>query len=297
MIRVIIDSATDINQQIIDLYGDKFDFIPLSVIMDGKSYTDRVDVTLQEVHNYMKDGNMPKTSQISPQAAIDKFTEIAEAGDDAIYISLSSALSGPYQVGMNALREVQEEYPDFKGAIIDSKSAAGLLTILYVQAQELIKADVPFDEIVELLNKQAEHGVTFLCVDDLNWLAKGGRLPKAIGTIGSMLKVKPFLSLDDNGEIIKEALVRGKDRVYTKMIEKSIDLLQQTSEQIVVVSHVGRVEIAEKIKASIKEAVNATILITEISPVTAAHIGIGGAGVFFLNHVPNEYRIPNALKH
>ena len=105
MIRVIIDSATDINQQIIDLYGDKFDFIPLSVFMDGKSYTDRVDVTLQEVHNYMKDGNMPKTSQISPQAAIDKFTEIAEAGDDAIYISLSSALSGTYQVGMNALRE------------------------------------------------------------------------------------------------------------------------------------------------------------------------------------------------
>lgn len=296
MIRVIIDSGTDINQQIVDLYGSDFDFIPLSVIMEGKSYTDRVDVTLQEVHNYMKAGNMPKTSQISPQAAIDKFTEIAEAGDDAIYISLSSSLSGTYQVGMNALREVQADYPDFKGAVVDSKSAAGLLTILYIQAQELIKAGVPFDEIVQQLNWHAEHNVTFLCVDDLNWLAKGGRLPKAIGAIGSMLKVKPFLSLDDNGEIIKEALVRGKDRVYTKMIEKSIDLLQQTSEQIVVVSHVGRVEIAEKIKMSIQEVIDVPIIITEISPVIAAHIGIGGAGVFFIDDVPDRYIIPADLK-
>ncbi len=296
MIRVIIDSGTDINQQIVDLYGSDFDFIPLSVIMEGKSYTDRVDVTLQEVHNYMKAGNMPKTSQISPQAAIDKFTEIAEAGDDAIYISLSSSLSGTYQVGMNALREVQADYPDFKGAVVDSKSAAGLLTILYIQAQELIKAGVPFDEIVQQLNWHAEHGVTFLCVDDLNWLAKGGRLPKAIGAIGSMLKVKPFLSLDDNGEIIKEALVRGKDRVYTKMIEKSMDLLQRFSEQVVVVSHVGRVEIAEKIKMSIQEVIDVPIIITEISPVTAAHIGIGGAGVFFIDDVPDRYIIPADLK-
>lgn len=296
MIRIVIDSGTDISQQLLDMYGETFKFIPLSVILDDVSYTDREDITLQEVHHYMKEGKVPKTSQISPQAAIDTFTAIAEDGDDMIYLALDSALSGTYQVGINALKEVKDAYPSFKGKVIDCKSAAGLLTVLYIQAQELIKAGLSFDEIVEQLESDVEQGVTFLGVDNINWLAKGGRLPKTVGKIGSMLKVKPLLTLDKTGAVEKKALVRGKDRVYTKIAEETIQIVKNFPKQVIIVSHVGRVDIAESIKASIQESVpETTILITEISPVIASHIGIGGAGVFFLEKEPDTYIIPEEL--
>lgn len=296
MIRIVIDSGTDINEALLDLYGETFEFIPLSVILDEVSYTDQVDITLSEVHEYMNNGQIPKTSQISPKAALDTFQSIASNGDDMIYLSLGSALSGTYQVGMNALREVKDMYPDFKGAVVDSKSAAGLLTVLYIQAQELIAQGKPFETIVDELEWCANHGVTFLGVDDINWLAKGGRLPKTIGTIGSMLKVKPFLTLDEMGAIVKKALIRGKDRVYTKMVEETVNILKDTPKQIVVISHVGRIATAEKIKGDLQAVLaDVSVLIAEVSPVVAAHIGIGGVGIFFLNAVTDNYHIPEEL--
>lgn len=287
MIRIILDSAADRNAALEEAYN--IEYIPLSVILDDKEYLDGVDISLKEVHDYMKAGNFPKTSQISPQTTIDTFEEAAKAGDDVIFISIFEKLSGTPQVARNAIKDVQERYPDFKGAVVDSRSAAGAENLLYLHGMELVEAGYDFDQIVNQLQTSAQDIAVYLAVDDLNWLAKGGRLPKTIAKFGSMLKVKPLLTLDETG-IIREALVRGKDRVYTKMADTLIDQIDKYEGQYIMVSHVDRLEMAERVSDYIREKMgDVKIGIFEMPAVIASHVGIGGIGMFAYKKKPELF--------
>ena len=287
MIRLITDSGADRNELVTAKYD--MPFVPLTIILDDKEYLDSIDISISELHDYMKAGNFPKTSQINPQLAIEAFEAAAEAGDDVIFISIFSQLSGTYQVAVNAMNFVKEKYPDFKCEVVDSKTGAGGQTLLFLSALELIKRDYDFETILKQIHQNVDNMVTYLAVDDMNWLAKGGRLPKSVGKIGSMLKVKPLLYLDENG-VAKDSLVRGKKRVYVKMIDKLLKQINHYDDQSIVISHVDKREIAEELKAKVLEELpNANVYIFEISTVIAAHVGIGGIGIFALTEKPENF--------
>lgn len=287
MIKIITDSSADRSEQVTAKYD--MPFVPLTVILNDKEYLDRIEISINELHDYMKADNFPKTSQINPQLAIETFEEAAKAEDDVIYISIHGQLSGSYEVAMNAMNEVKEKYPEFQCEIIDSKTAAGGQTLLFLTAMELVDRDYDFDTIVNQTRQNAENMVTYVAVDDLNWLAKGGRLPKSVGKIGSMLKVKPLLFIDENG-IEKESLVRGKKRVYTKLVDEFLKQIEHYDNQPIVVSHVDKLEVAQEIESKIKEKLpSAKVIIFEISAVIASHAGIGGLAVFGLKEKPEDF--------
>lgn len=287
MIRIIMCSGADSSQEMLDTYDMKF--VPLTVILDEKEYLDGIEITLPELHEYMEAGNFPKTSQINPELAIEALEESAKAGEDVIFITVFSQLSGTYQVAHNAMNIVKEKYPDFKCEVIDSKSGAGGETILFLTGMEMIKRDYDYESVVKQLRQSASQLLTYLAVEDLNWLAKGGRLPKSVGKIGSMLKVKPLLSLDDNG-IVKKGLIRGSDRVYMKMVDEVLAEIEQYDDQYIAISHVAQVDTANKMKERVLEtSPNAVVEIFEISPVIASHIGIGGIGMFALKEKPEHF--------
>lgn len=287
MIRILLDSGADTSQDIQETYRPTF--VPLTVILENKEYRDRIDISLEEIHRYMRQGHFPKTSQISPQDTIDAIEEAAKAGDSVIFVAIFSQLSGSYQVAVNAMADVQERYPDFKGAVVDSKSAAGGQTLLYLTGMEMVKKGYSFEDILAQLEESAEDLLTYLAVEDLNWLAKGGRLPAAVGKVGSMLKVKPLLTLDDTG-IVKKSLVRGKDRVYLKLLDELIKQIDSYDGQVIVISHVAQMSMAEKLRDKVLKALpNAQVQIYDVSAVIACHAGIGGLGVFAFKKQPKHF--------
>lgn len=291
MIKLVIDSGADQNQWFEENYD--YGFLPLSIIVGNDQYLDREEITLTELHNAMKDGKMPSTSQPSPGQVLEKLEEYRKNGDDVIIVSLWKEISGTYQSINSVIEEYKETHPEFKVALIDCRSGSVAGTLVAVQVLEMIKAGFTFDEVVAQAEWNAEHISIYLTVDDLSWLVKGGRLSKTAGFVGSALNVKPILTVNDK-EIHSDGVVRGNKRVYSKLVDRMIDETADFTEQIYFISHVDQEENAKMIEKQLKEKKpNVTTMIFEFGAVLAAHIGVGGVAIAALNSKPEIYIIPN----
>ena len=291
MIKLVIDSGADQNQWFEENYD--YGFLPLSIIVGDEQYLDREEITLTELHNAMKDGKIPSTSQPSPGQVFEKLEEYRKNGDDVIIVSLWKEISGTYQSINSVIDEYKETHPEFRIALIDCRSGSVAGTLVAVQVLEMIKAGFTFDEVVAQAEWNAEHISIYLTVDDLSWLVKGGRLSKTAGFVGSALNVKPILTVNDK-EIHSDGVVRGNKRVYSKLVDRMIDETADFTEQIYFISHVDQEENAKMIEKQLKEKMpNVTTMIFEFGAVLAAHIGVGGVAIAALNSKPETYIIPN----
>jgi len=290
MMKVIIDSGVDQNKWLEENY--EYDFLPLSVIIEEEAYLDNEEISLDELHTAMKDGKMPSTSQPSPgqvKAVLDKYRENE---DQVLFVTIWKNLSGTYQVIKSVVDQYKEEYPDFEVAIIDSNSASIAETLITIQALEMIDAGYSFDEVVQQAQWNADHSSIYLTVDDLNWLVKGGRLSKAAGFVGSALKVKPILTVNDE-ELYGDGVVRGNKRAYKKLVDNIQNDSIAYDDQIVFISHVGEEENAKKVEEIIHEEMpQAKTMIFEFGAVLAAHIGVGGVAVSTITEKPETYIVP-----
>ena len=287
MIRIFIDSGIDQNDFMKETY--EYDFLPLSVIVDNKDYLDQVDISLDEVHEHMAKGTLPKTSQVSPKTVIDALEKARMNGEDVIYITIYSQFSGTYQVAQTIVEEYSKKYSDMKIAVIDSNGGSGGGALLALQALEMVKREVDFDTIVAQTKWNAEHIHYHFTLNNLMWLVKGGRLPKMAGAAGDAHSIKPYLSVNETGIYLKK-LVRGQARIYKRMIKEMKKGVGAFTDQLITISHVNDYPAALKLEAMVKEALpEASVQIFDIGAVLAAHLGIGGVGVFYLDEKPEHY--------
>lgn len=290
MIRIVIDSGIDQNDYMKEHY--EYDFLPLSVIIDEHDYLDQLDISLQEVHEKMEQGIMPKTSQVSPKAIIEMLEDARKKGDDVIYLTIYSQFSGTYQVGQAVAENYLSTYPDMNIAVIDSKGGSGG-ALLALQAMEMVKQGLAFDTIVEQSKWNAEHINYQFTLNNLMWLVKGGRLPKVAGTAGDALNIKPYLSVNEKGIYLKK-LVRGQDRIYKRMIKEMKKEIGSFTDQLITISHVNDYKTAQKLEALVTEALpEASIQILDVGALLAAHLGIGGVGLFYFDEKPEHYMYIN----
>lgn len=287
MIRILIDSGIDQNNYMKKTYD--YDFLPLSVIINEKDYLDQVELSLEDVHGYMKEGILPKTSQVSPKTVIDTLDACRERGEDVIYITIYSQFSGTYQVAQTTAEAYLEKYPDMNIAVIDSKGGSGGGALLALQAMEMAKKNEDFETIVSQTIENTEHIKYHFTLSNLKWLVKGGRLPKAAGYAGDALNIKPYLSVNETGIYLKK-LVRGQDRIYKRMIKDMKKGIDNFTDQLVTISHVNDIESANRLEKMVKEELpDVTTQIFDIGAVLAAHLGIGGVGVFYFDQKPSQY--------
>lgn len=290
MIKVIIDSGADQNNWLRNNFD--FDFLPLSVIIDGEAHLDRHEISLDELHSAMKDGKMPSTSQPSPgqvQKILDKYRA---QGDEVLFVTIWKELSGTYQMVKSTIEDYKETYPDFKVEVVDSNSATVAESIIAIQAMEMANAGYSFEEVVEQASWNADHMSVYLTVDKLDWLVKGGRLSKAAGFVGAALNVKPILTVDDE-KLYSTGVVRGSKRVYSRITDKIKEDSAAFTNQVVCISHVDQEDNARALEALIKkEMPEAKTMIFEFGAVLAAHIGVGGVAIAALTEKPKTYIMP-----
>ncbi|HLR11908.1 MAG TPA: DegV family protein [Sporosarcina sp.] len=279
--KIFADSACDLPKSFYE--EQQVELIPLHVLMDGQEYRDVLDISALEVYDGIRAGQQPKTSQASPEYFLELWTTLAASGEDAVYIAFSSELSGTYNTAVMMRDQVKEDYPNFNLVILDSKCASLGYGLVVKEAARLRNNGASFEEVVEAATFYARHMEHLFTVDDLDYMAKGGRVSKASAFIGGLLSIKPLLHVED-GKLIPIEKHRGRKRVLKRMLQLIEERGDQIHEQHIGINHSDDEAFALELKSAIEQQFNPkSIEMHMIGPVIGAHVGPGTLSVYFLN--------------
>lgn len=281
-IRIIADSASDLPKDFFS--NEKVDLIPLKVLFGETEYEDMVTIDSSKVYDAMRGGEVVKTSQASPVFMKELFTEVAEKNETAIYIAFSSELSGTYQTAVLMQKEVMEEYPDLDLTIIDSKCASLGYGLVVKRTAEKANGGASKEELLASVDFDITHMEHVFTVDNLDYLARGGRVSKASAFVGGLLNIKPLLHMED-GKLIPLEKIRGRKKVLRRMVEVMRDRNGfDNAEQRIGISHGDDLATAQALKEMIEESCDCRdFTITSIGSAVGAHAGPGTIALFFLN--------------
>ena len=199
-IRFVTDSGSDIVPKEAKALG--IFVVPMTITFDGKEYKDCITLSHSKFYEMLiESDSLPTTSQVTPGEFEITFKEIADAGDQAVCITLSSKLSGTYQSACIAA----EDFPG-KVFVVDSENACIGQRLLVFRAIELQKQGLSAEKIAEQLDREKKSVRLLAALDTLEYLKKGGRISAATAFAGSLLSIKPVITLRDGAvELVGKA--------------------------------------------------------------------------------------------
>ncbi len=276
-VKIVTDSTADLPLEIREKLGIRM--VPLKVHFGKETFLDSVDIISSEFYTKLSQSQeLPTTSQPSPVDFMEVYKELCDQPDTSVIsIHLSSALSGTYQSAMLAKSLLDNQT---NVVLVDSKSACYGLGLLVIAAAEAAQAGKSVDEIQALVQDLRNKTRIYFILDTLEYLYKGGRIGKASAMFGSLLNIKPILTLDDGGEVDSVDKVRG----HKKAVKRIIELLQKDFEGQrinVGIGHSQSRDGAEEIYHLINEQFQVNQhSYTDLGPVIGTHTGPGTLAVF-----------------
>lgn len=212
--RIIVDSTADLMPN----FKFRVYTVPLTVHFGDEEFIDGVTIDHKTFYEKLIESDvLPTTSQATPDAFIKEFQKAKDAGEAAVVITLSSSFSGTYQSAVIAAEDFDNVY------VVDSSSAAMGSGILVELAFRLLDSGMGAKEIAETLNEEKKKIVIVALVDTLEYLKKGGRVSKTVAFAGTLLNIKPVISVT-NGEILMLGKARGSkmgNNLLVQEIEKA----------------------------------------------------------------------------
>ncbi|HFR3474491.1 TPA: DegV family protein [Streptococcus suis] len=278
---IVTDSTSDL--PISWVQENDVTVLGLTINLDGVIYETVGEnrLTSADLLEKMASGSQPTTSQVNVGQFEEVFEAAAKEDKEVLYLAFSSALSGTYQSGTIARDMVLDAYPDVVIEIVDTKAAAigeGYLVMQAVEARAAGKTLAETKAIVEDLVPRLR---TYLLVDDLNHLVRGGRLSKSAALIGGLVNIKPLLALNAEGKLEAIAKIRGRKKGIKEMLNLTLDNLDHST---VMVAYTGDLEAATAIKATLLEDSRVSdVLLTELGPIIATHTGTGVLAILSIN--------------
>jgi DegV family protein with EDD domain len=282
-VKILADSACDLP---ISFFNDNgVTLFPLKVHLNDTEYEDLVTIEPKKVYKAIREGQVPKTSQVSPLLFEETFIKMAEQNEDGIYIAFSSELSGTYQTAVMILEQVKEKYPDFNLTIIDSKAASLGYGLIVKSAVKKVQSGASKEDIEKDIEFRCQHLESLFTVNDLEYLAKGGRVSKASAFLGGLLNIKPLLNVEE-GKLVPIEKLRGKKKLLRRIIQLMKDSGASFENQTVGISHADDEETALEMKTLIMDELNAKeVYITSIGAAIGSHTGPGSIAIFFQNQL------------
>ena len=279
MVQIITDSAADLQPQEYEKLG--VTCIPLRVAFGGDEYQENVDLGKDRFYELLLGSDeFPKTSQASP-AVLEEILERAKAaGDEVVYITLSSALSGTYQTACMVCEDV-----DCPGSFIfDGKNATGGQRLLVEYACRLRDEGKDAAGIVAGLESIRDRIELYACVNTLEYLHKGGRISHAVYTLGSLAQIKPIISVDVEGRVALPGKAMGM-RKGMDMLCKRLTARKPDGDHPVYVMYTNDRTVAETLAARMESQGLGTVpaeRIIQVGAAIGAHIGPGACGIVYV---------------
>lgn len=230
--HIISDGSCDLPAELIK--EKNITVVPFYVSFDEESYYKEIEeIGIRDFYQKMVDNPnvFPKTSMPPVQDFVDAFTPFARDNMPVICICITSKFSGSVQSANNAKDIVLEEYPDAKIEVIDSTINTVLQGLYVLEAVRLRDAGVGYQESVDRLNDIRESGRIFFTVGNMEYLKHGGRIGKVASVAGSVLGIRPIITLKQ-GEIFASGIGRSRHKTVYKNIDMLLAYLKERNADI-----------------------------------------------------------------
>lgn len=270
-IRIVTDSTADLPAEVAEQLG--ITVVPLNVHFGEETFLDGVDIHHEEFFERLRAARqLPTTSQPSPGKFMEVYGSLAEAGDQIVSIHISDKLSGT----LNSARQAKEQMEGTSIEIIDARQAALGTGLVAMAAAKAVQQGASYETVLEEANSAVEQVQLFGLLDTLEYLRKGGRIGMVRGFIGTLLKVRPIITVLD-GVVQSATSVRSRaygTQYMVTLAEERAPLKQAA------VMHSSTDEEAEALAERIRPLVaDGQVLQGRIGPVVGTHAGPGVIGI------------------
>ena len=280
---IVTDSSCDLPAPLLEKMGIRV--VPLAVNLDGKTYFNYPDgraIGFEEYYAQLRSGKQATTSAVN----MSLFRTVMEAeliaGHDVLYLGFSSGLSGTFNAGAMAARELQEEYPEFELIAVDTLCACmGQGLLVYLAALEKAGGK-SMHEVRDFVEAQKLHICHWYTVDDLQHLKRGGRIGGTTARLGTMLNIKPVMNMDNEGKLAAVSKARGRAAALRALVDRMGEQAIEPEKQTVFIAHADCYDDAHKVAEMVHERFGSKSLINYIGPVIGAHAGPGTVALFFV---------------
>ena len=282
---ITTDMTADVPEQMLATKED-FYVLDMSYVLDGELYDGKTNpyLSVKDFYNKLAEGKMASTSMVTVEEAKDFFAPFLENGQDVLHISFSSALSGCYNSYVSASKELEEEYPNNRVVVIDSLCASSGEALLCYYALKKRDEGMSIDDNGEYCTNLRDHVGHIFTVDDMNHLYRGGRVSRGKAVIGQALKIKPVLTVSNDGKLMAVDTKMGRKPALRSLVEKmDARLTDEYPNDLFIIGNCDAMEDAEVLKNMVLEKhPDANIMFADVTPIVGTHLGKGGITLLYL---------------
>lgn len=257
--------------------------------LNGKPYLDDLyqSTTPQAFFQGIKDGDMPKTSQVGVGEYTEFWEPMLAAGQDVLHVSLSSGISGTYNSACLAAENILTRYPERRVVVIDSLAASAGYGLLMEYLADLRDTGAGLDDVAAWAEEHKLNVHHWFFSTDLTSYKRGGRISATSALIGTALKICPLMNVDYQGRLIPREKIRTKKRAIEEMVKTCMEHIDGGT------GYLGKVCLSQSACRDDAQAVaNALveqmpqlagkISINDIGAVIGSHTGPGTVALFFM---------------
>lgn len=276
-VRIVTDSTADLPCDIVRKLN--IEVVPLKVLFGTKEYVDGVNMDNKTFYRMLKESeSLPTTAQVTPEEFTVRFQKILDKGDDIVAIFISSAMSGTSQSAHIAKQQLGAD----NIYIIDSQTVTFELGFLVYEAALMAQGGLRASEIAMCIERMKQKSRLLAVVDTLEYLQKGGRLKAGAAVVGTILHVKPVISIE-GGLVVNLAKPRGTKKAFSQIRDFIHESGQSLDGKRIIIGNTNAPDKVREFTDYIKSIWSPSeILVFDIGTVVGTHVGEGAVGVVYL---------------
>lgn len=277
-VKLVVDSTSYIPEDIKKQYD--ISTISLNFIFGDESVRE-VDIDNSTFYKEMDEkGEIPTSSQPSIDEMYNAFEKIVKEGNDVVAVVISSDMSGTYSSAHLVKNMILEKYENAKIEIVDSRTNCMQMGFVAIEAAKKAEEGATIEEVVERAEFVKNHSKFIFLPDTLTYLKKGGRIGGAAALFGSILQIKPILTVVDGKTTVFDK-VRTKKKAVDRLLTQLIEVNKTNGIKEVVVHHINVQEEGQQLADRIEEALGLKARVCSIGPVIGLHVGPGSIGIAY----------------
>jgi len=278
-VAIVTDSIACLTREMVAQY--EIGIVPISIYFGDKTYKDWVEITPSQAYEFfLKDPELFKTSPASPGHYLEAYREASKQTNDILCVTLSSKLSTGHEMACVAREQARSELSQISIEVLDSQSVTAAEGFIALAAARAAAEGKSLAEVVKVAEEMRGRTTFLILLDTIRHVYRTGRIPKIAAQVGSMLNIKPILTMS-SGSVRFISAVRSKERGTDRILKMLRDKVGQSPVHVAVM-HAYAPDEAERLKERISSEFNCVELwITEFSPVMGYACGTGTVGFAF----------------